>query len=74
MSNKKRPGVNPQEINTCAVMAFREIGWGRDAMLTFTALMNIPATKNKENHDALNKNLMMHIRLLLKEERIMKPS
>lgn len=57
MSNKKRPGVNPQEINTCAVIAFREIGWGRDAMLTFTALLNIPAPKNKENHDALNKKL-----------------
>ena len=26
-------------------------------MLTFTALMNIPAPKNKENHDALNKKL-----------------
>ena len=38
-------------------MGFREIGLGGDAMLMFTALMNIPPPKNKENHDALNKKL-----------------
>ena len=57
ISNKKRPGVNPQEINTCTVMVFREIGRGRDAMLTLTTLMNIPPPKNKENYDALNNKL-----------------
>ena len=38
-------------------MGFREIGLGRDAMLMFTALMNIPPPKNKEDYDALNNKL-----------------
>ena len=38
-------------------MAFREIGRARDAILTFTAIMNTPSPMNKCNYDALNNKL-----------------
>ena len=37
-----KPEASPLEINNCTVIAFREIGRGRNAMLTFTNIMNMP--------------------------------
>ena len=40
-------GINPQEINKCSVMAFREIGTGRETMVTCTTIMNMQVKSNQ---------------------------
>ena len=50
-------GINPQGINIRSVLAFREIGRGREAMVTFTTIMNIPTPMNKDNFDSINDKL-----------------
>ena len=54
---QNKPGLNPQEINIRSVMTFREIGRGREAMVTFTTIMNMPPPINKDNFDAINDKL-----------------
>ena len=49
--------MNPQEINNRSVMAFREIGRVREAMVTFTTIMNMPTPMNKDNFDTINDKL-----------------
>ena len=38
-------------------MAFREIGRVREAMVTFTTIMNMPTPMNKDNFDTINDKL-----------------
>ena len=38
-------------------MAFREIGRVREAMVTFTTIMNMPKPMNKDNFDTINDKL-----------------
>ena len=38
-------------------MAFREIDRGREAMVTFTTIMNMPPSMNKNSFDAINDKL-----------------
>ena len=38
-------------------MPFREIGRVREAMVTFTTIMNMPTPMNKDNFDAINNKL-----------------
>ena len=40
-------GINPQEINKCSVTAFREIGTGRETMVTCTTIMNMQIKSNQ---------------------------
>ena len=54
---QNKQGINPQEINNRSVMAFREIGRVREAMVTFTTIMNMPTPMNKDNFDAINDKL-----------------
>ena len=44
---QNKAGINPQEINIRSVIAFREIR--REAMVTFTTIMNMPPPMNKNN-------------------------
>ena len=59
------PGINTREINVRSVMAFREIGRGRDAMLIFTSIMNMPPPLSKCIFTVLIAKLMMLINQLL---------
>nr|XP_047122595.1 uncharacterized protein LOC124806069 [Hydra vulgaris] len=52
-----KAGINTSEINVRSVMAFREIGRGRDAMLTFTSIMNMPPPLSKPSFDCINSKL-----------------
>nr|XP_047138397.1 uncharacterized protein LOC124814606 [Hydra vulgaris] len=52
-----KPGINTSETNVRSVMAFREIGRGRDAMLTFTSIMNMPPPLSKPSFDCINSKL-----------------
>ena len=54
---QNKPGINTREINECSVMAFREIGRGRDAMLTFTPIMNMPPAQSKFSFECINRQL-----------------
>ena len=54
---QNKQGINPQEINNRSVMPFREIGRVREAMVTFTTIMNMPTPMNKDNFDAINNKL-----------------
>ena len=56
---QNKPGINPQEIDIRSVKAFREIGRGRKAILTFTTIMNMPRPVNKNNFDAINDDVHM---------------
>ena len=58
---QKKPGLNAQEINIRSFMAFREIGRDREAMVTFTIIMNMPPPMNKDNFDAIKISFIMHI-------------
>lgn len=42
---KNKPGINPKEINIRSVMAFREKGRGRKAMVTFNYYEHATAYK-----------------------------
>ena len=53
--NKLR--TNPQEINIHSFMAFSEIGRGREAMVMFTTIINMPPPMHKDNFDAINDKL-----------------
>ena len=54
---QNKQGINPQEINNRSVMPFREIGRVREAMVTFTTIMNMPTPMNKDNFDTINDKL-----------------
>jgi hypothetical protein len=57
INQSSKPGLNPYEINLRAVMAFREIGRGREAMSTFTAIMNMPPPLTNHSYDITNNKL-----------------
>ena len=57
INQSSKPGLNPYEINLRAVMAFREIGRGREAMATFTAIMNMPPPLTNHSYDITNNKL-----------------
>ena len=47
---QNKPGINTKEINARSVMAFREIGRGQEAILTFTPIMNMPPPLSKSSN------------------------
>ena len=55
--NQSVSGLKPFEVNLRVVMAFREIGRGREAMCTFTAIMNMPPPLTNHNYDRINSKL-----------------
>ena len=57
INQSSKPGSNPYEINLRAVMAFREIGRGNEAMSTFTTIMNMPAPLSNHSYDLTNNKL-----------------
>ena len=44
---QNKPWINPQKINMCSVMAFHEIGAGRETMVTCTTIMNMQIKSNQ---------------------------
>ena len=44
---QNKPGINPQKINMSSVMAFHEIGAGRETMVTCTTIMNMQIKSNQ---------------------------
>ena len=52
--NHSVSGLKLFEVSLCPVIAFHEIGRGREAMCTFTAIMNIPPPLTNHNYDRIN--------------------
>ena len=55
--NHSVSGLKQFEVSLCAVMAFHEIGCGREAMCTFTAILNVPPLLINHNYDCINKEI-----------------
>ena len=55
--NHSVSGLKPFEVSLCAVMVSCEIGRGRKAMCTFTAIMNMPPPLLNNNYDRIDNKL-----------------
>ena len=67
-SKKQGPSY---EVNVRAVLAFREIGRGHNAMVTFTKVMNMPPPPTRTNFTKIqNKNLLPVVKQLANDSMI----
>ena len=56
---EKRTGQVGYDVNTRAILAFREIGRGYSALCEFAMNMNMTAPVTKKNYSATNGNLLL---------------
>ena len=55
--NNEKCGNKPHEVNTRSLMAFREIGCGRESMIRFAIIMNMPPPMTYRNINRGNDEL-----------------